>query len=73
MDTFGCTRFELSDNGKGAFGCAFELVQGMETRKYINYFMKRIMQMKECGVIPFVVFDGGNLPIKGGTENERRE
>lgn len=66
-------KVRLVDSEKGAFGCAFELVQGISTRKYINYFMKRIMHLKNCGVVPFVVFDGGYLPIKGDTEKERKE
>ena len=58
---------------KGAFGCAFELVQGVNTKKYVNYFMKRIMHLKEFGIVPFIVFDGANLPMKSCTEKQRHE
>ena len=73
MDTYGYTRYGLQSNAKGAFGCAFELVKGIPTLKYVNYFIKRIMMLREYGIVPFVVFDGGNLPIKSCTERERKE
>jgi hypothetical protein len=29
--------------------------------------------MKECGIIPVVVFDGANLPMKNDEELKRKE
>lgn len=40
--------------------------------KYVKYCMHRISMLKFYGVIPVVVFDGGRLPLKADTENERQ-
>lgn len=40
---------------------------------YVNYFMRRLEQLMHFQVIPYVVFDGGYLPMKGGEEKDRRE
>jgi exonuclease 1 len=41
--------------------------------RYIIYFIDRVHALLEHGVTPFVVFDGGPLPMKKGTEEERRK
>lgn len=41
-------------------------------RRYITYFMDRIQALIQNGITPYVVFDGGPLPMKKGTEEERR-
>ncbi|KAG0275956.1 Rad2 nuclease [Linnemannia exigua] len=56
---------------KGAFSCAQELCLGQPTSKYISYFMRKIEMFKFFGVKPYVVFDGGYLPSKASTEQER--
>ncbi|KAF9120270.1 Rad2 nuclease [Mortierella sp. 14UC] len=56
---------------KGAFSCAQELCLGQPTNKYISYFMRKIEMFKFFGVKPYVVFDGGYLPSKASTEQER--
>jgi exonuclease-1 len=56
----------------GAFGCALELAQAKDTDKYVKFCMKRIELLKSNGVIPYVVFDGDNLPMKKNTEQERK-
>ncbi|KAI7824654.1 exonuclease [Gamsiella multidivaricata] len=56
---------------KGAFSCAQELCLGQPTQKYITYFMRKIDMFKFFGVKPYVVFDGGYLPSKAATEQER--
>lgn len=38
---------------------------------YVKYFLDRIHELVRVGVIPFVVFDGGPLPMKDGTESDR--
>ncbi|KAF9081125.1 Rad2 nuclease [Mortierella sp. AD031] len=56
---------------KGAFSCAQELCLGQPTQKYVSYFMRKIEMFKFFGVKPYVVFDGGYLPSKASTEQER--
>ncbi|WVN88953.1 uncharacterized protein L203_104168 [Cryptococcus depauperatus CBS 7841] len=56
---------------KGAFGCAEDLVKGRETHKYVDYAMYKIRFLRHHGVEPFMVFDGGPLPAKRGTEVSR--
>jgi len=41
--------------------------------RYIDYALKRIRLMRHCAVEPFLVFDGGPLPAKTGTEEEREK
>ncbi|KAL7192436.1 hypothetical protein ACSBR2_024300 [Camellia fascicularis] len=59
---------------KGAYSCSMELSLNMEGEKkfqYLNYFMHRINLLRHHKIIPVVVFDGGNIPCKAATENER--
>ncbi|CAH9104845.1 unnamed protein product [Cuscuta europaea] len=59
---------------KGAYSCSMELCLNMEGDKklqYLNYFMHRINLLRHYKIIPVVVFDGGNLPCKASTEDER--
>ncbi|KAG0259207.1 Rad2 nuclease [Mortierella polycephala] len=56
---------------KGAFACAQELCLGQVTQKYITYFMRKIDMFKFFGVKPYIVFDGGYLPSKASTEQDR--
>lgn len=58
---------------KGAYGCATELVTGKPTTRYVDYAMHRIRLMRHHGIEPYIVFDGGPLPAKQGTEVERRK
>ncbi|CCA72785.1 related to EXO1-exonuclease which interacts with Msh2p [Serendipita indica DSM 11827] len=58
---------------KGAYGCATELATGKPTTKYIDYAMHRIRLLRYYGIEPYLVFDGGPLPAKEGTELERRK
>ncbi|CAG8559965.1 1693_t:CDS:10 [Ambispora gerdemannii] len=58
---------------KGAHACAMELALNEPTSKYIEFFMHRVRMLKFYKVVPFIVFDGGHLPAKAGTETERRE
>lgn len=41
--------------------------------RYIAYCMKMVNLLRSYRVIPVLVFDGGNLPSKKGTESNRRE
>ncbi|WWD15652.1 hypothetical protein CI109_100074 [Kwoniella shandongensis] len=56
---------------KGAFGCAEELVKGKKTTKFVDYAMHRVRLLRYHGITPFIVFDGGPLPAKKGTEVSR--
>lgn len=39
--------------------------------KYIDYFMHRINLLRHHKITPVVVFDGGNVPCKAATAEER--
>ncbi|GAB2213042.1 hypothetical protein Droror1_Dr00021057 [Drosera rotundifolia] len=59
---------------KGAYSCSMELTLNLEGEKklqYINYFMHRINLLRHYKVTPVVVFDGGSIPCKAMTEDER--
>ncbi|CAK9781518.1 hypothetical protein CC85DRAFT_282659 [Cutaneotrichosporon oleaginosum] len=56
---------------KGAFGCAEDLVKGRKTTKFVDYAMFRVRMLQHHNIRPFVVFDGGPLPAKRGTEDSR--
>ncbi|KMT11114.1 hypothetical protein BVRB_5g111960 [Beta vulgaris subsp. vulgaris] len=45
--------------------------EGEKKLQYIKYFMHRINLLRYHKITPVVVFDGGNIPCKAGTENER--
>ena len=73
---------------RGVFTCATELATGKPTSKcvysaytttcrlilcrYVDYFMQRVRLLRHHGITPYIVFDGGPLPAKRGTEVERR-
>lgn len=56
---------------RGAYSCSQELCQGIPTDKHIRYFEARLNLLRNHGVVPFVVFDGGPLPMKRGQEKIR--
>ncbi|WVW83475.1 hypothetical protein I302_105496 [Kwoniella bestiolae CBS 10118] len=56
---------------KGAFGCAEDIVKGKKTTKFVDYAMHRVRMLRYHGITPFIVFDGGPLPAKKGTEVSR--
>ncbi|KAF9171341.1 Rad2 nuclease [Mortierella sp. AD010] len=57
---------------KGAFACAQELCLDQATQKYVTYFMRKIEMFRFFGVKPYIVFDGGYLPSKAITEQDRQ-
>ncbi|KAJ3905295.1 exodeoxyribonuclease 1 [Lentinula edodes] len=57
---------------KGVFTCATELATGISTHKYVNYAMEKVRLLRHHGIEPYIVFDGGPLPAKKGTEVERK-
>ncbi|KAK0564366.1 hypothetical protein OC844_001755 [Tilletia horrida] len=56
---------------RGAYACAQELVLGQPTDKFIRYAMHKINMLRHFGVTPYLVFDGGKLPSKKRTEDDR--
>ncbi|PPQ66528.1 hypothetical protein CVT26_009501 [Gymnopilus dilepis] len=58
---------------KGVYSCAVELARGKDTHKYVDYAMHRIRLLRHHKIEPYVVFDGGPLPAKKGTEAERKQ
>ncbi|KAG9290675.1 hypothetical protein G9A89_011638 [Geosiphon pyriformis] len=57
---------------KGAHSCALELATNQPTKRYIDFFMHRVRMLKFYNVCPLIVFDGGNLPAKARTKEERK-
>ncbi|KAF9485121.1 PIN domain-like protein [Pholiota conissans] len=58
---------------KGVYGCATELALGKPTHKYVMYAMERVRALRHYNIEPYIVFDGGPLPAKKGTEHERKQ
>ncbi|XP_031259371.1 exonuclease 1 [Pistacia vera] len=59
---------------KGAYSCSMELCLNSKSERkyqYLNYFMHRINLLRHYNITPVVVFDGGNIPCKAVTEDER--
>ena len=58
---------------KACFSCAYELSVGIPTAMYLKSFMNRIQLLVSAGIIPVVVFDGADIPLKGNTNSGRNE
>ncbi|KAG7592089.1 XPG-I domain [Arabidopsis thaliana x Arabidopsis arenosa] len=59
---------------KGAYSCSMELcldTDGKKKLRYIDYFMHRVNLLQHYEIIPVVVLDGGNMPCKAATGDER--
>lgn len=41
--------------------------------RYVDYAMHRVRLLRHYGIKPYIVFDGGPLPAKKGTEHERKQ
>lgn len=57
-----------------AYSCSMELSLDMEGGKkyqFLQYFMHRINMLRHHKITPVVVFDGGSIPCKAATEDER--
>ncbi|TKW25000.1 hypothetical protein SEVIR_3G087500v4 [Setaria viridis] len=60
---------------KGAYSCSMELCMNPKStaaRRYISYFMHHVNLLRHYKVVPVVVFDGGSMPCKAATDNERQ-
>ncbi|KAJ4867945.1 5'-3' exonuclease family protein [Raphanus sativus] len=60
---------------KGAYSCSMELcldTDGKKKLRYIDYFMDRINLLQHYEITPVVVLDGGRMPCKAATGDERQ-
>ncbi|KAI0300135.1 PIN domain-like protein [Multifurca ochricompacta] len=57
---------------RGIYTCATELATGRKTSKYVHYAMQRVRLLRHYGIHPYIVFDGGHLPAKLVTEEDRK-
>ena len=48
------------------------MVHALDLRRYVIFCMARVELLRNCGVVPVLVFDGANLPIKAEEEGTRR-
>ncbi|KAI0792513.1 PIN domain-like protein [Abortiporus biennis] len=58
---------------RGTYACSPELATGKRTNKYVDYAMHRVRLLKHHKILPYIVFDGGPLPAKKGTESDRKK
>ncbi|KAH9941805.1 PIN domain-like protein [Epithele typhae] len=58
---------------RGIYGCAAEISTGKKTTRYVEYAMHRVRLLRHYGIQPYLVFDGGPLPAKQGTESDRKQ
>ncbi|KAF5379053.1 hypothetical protein D9615_005997 [Tricholomella constricta] len=58
---------------RGVYACATELATGKDTHKYVDYAMHRVRLLRHHNIEPYIVFDGGPLPAKKGTEDDRKQ
>lgn len=60
---------------RGAIACATQLCtsQGSTTTLYVNYILHRVRMLLYNKVIPVLVFDGADLPMKAAENGDRRK
>uniref|UniRef100_A0ACD6AIG6 Uncharacterized protein n=2 Tax=Avena sativa TaxID=4498 RepID=A0ACD6AIG6_AVESA len=61
---------------KGAYSCSMELCMNPKSagaRRYISYFMHHVNLLRHHKVVPVVVFDGGSMPCKSATDEDRHK
>lgn len=73
---------------RGVYACAMEVATGKKTTRfvlktplvtliltrsrYVEYAMARVRLLRNFKIQPYIVFDGGPLPAKRGTETDRK-
>ncbi|CAI4058687.1 hypothetical protein SKDZ_04G4670 [Saccharomyces kudriavzevii ZP591] len=57
---------------RASCACAFDLVMNRPTNKYLQFFIKKIQQLKRLNIEPYIVFDGDSLLAKSHTEARRK-
>mmetsp|Transcript_6117 Transcript_6117/g.10577 ORF Transcript_6117/g.10577 Transcript_6117/m.10577 type:complete len:746 (+) Transcript_6117:49-2286(+) len=58
---------------KGAYSCALELVKGIDTDRFIKYFIGQVEVLRYFDVKPVIVFDGARMPAKEKENQIRQE
>ncbi|KAI7888797.1 PIN domain-like protein [Mucor mucedo] len=58
---------------RGAYGCAYDLAQGLQTTSYVKFFMHLVKMLLYNNVTPIIVFDGQRLPIKKPVHDLRKK
>ena len=58
---------------KGAYACSRELVEGRDTDKFVNFFLRMCTVLLHHKIKPIIVFDGERLPAKAKEEKRRGE
>lgn len=48
-------------------------MEGDKKLQYLKYCMHRIKMLRHYKITPVVVFDGGSLPCKAATQDERNK
>ncbi|KAJ5998748.1 hypothetical protein N7451_006558 [Penicillium sp. IBT 35674x] len=56
---------------RGTVACSVDLVLDRPTRKHIDFVLHRVRMLLYFGVVPYMVFDGDDLPSKAATEADR--
>ncbi|RAO72158.1 uncharacterized protein BHQ10_008170 [Talaromyces amestolkiae] len=56
---------------RGTVACATELALSKPTTRHVDFVLNRVRMLLFFGVTPYLVFDGGDLPSKSGTEADR--
>ena len=49
---------------KGAYTCSTDLCLKRPTDKFVTFFLHRLQVLINHGLVPTIVFDGGQLPMK---------
>ncbi len=60
-------------HGKANFKVFQELKYSSYRSRHIDYCMEKIRFLIKCGITPFVVLDGGHLPMKANEETGRQK
>ncbi|KAL9610281.1 MAG: hypothetical protein Q9167_005001 [Letrouitia subvulpina] len=58
---------------RGAVACAIDIALEKPTNKFVEFSMHRVRMLIHFGVVPYMVFDGDNLPSKAATEAGREK
>ncbi|CAG9314085.1 EXO1_1 [Blepharisma stoltei] len=58
---------------KAVYSCGRDLIQGKNTKRHIDYCVKKALELRKIGVEPVMVFDGAPMPCKADTNHDRRQ
>lgn len=57
---------------RSVYSCATELALGTPTDKHIVFLMRYTSILRQNGVIPVIIFDGAEFPLKSDTNAKRK-